>query len=139
MLTTYLTPAEQLVVGGAGPADAVALWHQLRRVYTPRRGIDPTAPAADVIPATIHTDAIDLVNAFERLVAPILPRVVALDHGALWLAWRRAYARVFQVVTEAPDLRARFPDNRALWLGMLDPFARSLAALAAPQPIARRA
>ena len=93
----------------------------------------------DAIPATIHTDAIDLVNAFETLIAPIAPLVIAVDHGALWFAWRRAYARVFQVVSDAPDLRARFPDNRALWLGMLDPFARSLAALAAPSTVAQRA
>ncbi|MEO8553646.1 MAG: hypothetical protein ABI678_26915, partial [Kofleriaceae bacterium] len=107
--------------------------------YATRRGLDPMAPAVDAIPATIHTDAIDLVNAFEKLIAPILPRVLALEHDALWLAWHRAYARVFQVVSDAPDLRARFPDNRALWLGMLDPFARSLAALAAPSTVARAA
>ena len=138
-MRAFLTPAEQLVVRDASPADAVLLWHQLRRLYTTHRGLDPSAPAADAIPATIHTDAIDLVNAFEKLIAPIAPLTIAVDHGALWLAWRRAYARVFQVVGDAPNLRARFADNRALWLGMLEPFARRLAALASPTPLARRA
>lgn len=139
MLHPYLTPAEQLVVGGGGPSDAVALWHQLHHVYLRHRGFDPNAPAVESIPATIHTDALDLVNAFEKLIAPILPRLVAVEHGALWLAWRRAYAHVLETVTAAPDLRARFPDNRALWLGMLDSMARALSALAPPSSsIARR-
>ena len=134
-----LTPAEQLVVRDATPIDAVALWLELQRLYFAHRGRDTAAPLSLQIPATNHTDVIDLVNAFEKLVAPIAPLVVALGHGALWTAWRRAYARVFQVVSAAPNLRARFPDNRALWLGMLEPFARQLAAVATPLPLLRRA
>jgi len=135
---TSLSPAGQLIVRDATPADAVALWHRLRTLYTSRRGIDPSAPADDAIPATIHTDAIDLVNAFEKLGFPTRSRGLGFDHSALWIAWRGAYARVFQVVGDAPDLRARFPDNRALWLGMLEPFARSLATLAVPRSTVRR-
>lgn len=131
-----LSPAEQLIVAGARAADAVALWHVLHRLYAGRRGAAASSSAAPVAPAVNHTDAIDLVNAYERLAAP-LAAVLARDAAALWAAWRRSYARVFEVVSAAPDLRAPLPAPSTLWFRLLRPFAEQLQTFAAARPTIR--
>lgn len=122
-----LTPAEQLVVHGASAAQAVALWRALHELYLVRRG---PAPGGAAVPAVLMADAIDVVNAFERLAAP-LAGALAVGAPALWAAWRQSYARVFAVVSAAPRLYAPIPAPEKLWHGLLAPFAEHLAAFAA--------
>lgn len=124
--TLALTPAEQLVVEHATPTDALVLWRSLRDLYLARRG---PASTGSSVPAVLMADAIDLVNAYERLAAP-LAGALAVGAPALWAAWRQSYARVFAVVSAAPRLYAPLPAPEKLWHGLLAPFAEHLAAFA---------
>ena len=124
--SSSFTPAEQLVVPGASPAQAVALWRALHDLYLARRG---PASTGSSVPAVLMADAIDLVNAYERLAAP-LAGALAVGAPALWAAWRQSYARVFSVVSAAPRLYAPLPAPEKLWHGLLAPFAEHLAAFA---------
>lgn len=132
--TVSLTPAEQLVVRDARADEAVALWDALRALYLARRGPVSGDTAAPPVPAVQVADAIDLVNAYERLAMPLAP-ALALGAPALWAAWRQAYARVFAVATHAPNLYAPLPAAADLWRRLLAPFATHLAAFAAHHPI----
>lgn len=125
--TASLSPAEQLIVRDAQPTQAVALWRVLRELYLARRGPSRADPT---VPAVLMADAIDLVNAYERLAAP-LAAALAVGAPALWAAWRQSYARVFAVVSAAPDLYGPLPAPDKLWLALLAPFAEHLAAFAA--------
>lgn len=128
MFTVALSPAEQLVVRGATPADAVALLAALRTLYADRRGVVPGA--AGLVPRVQHDDAIDLVNAYDRLAAPLAARL-AFEVPALWAAWRDAYARVFDRVRHTSNLRAPLAGAASLWNSLLTPFGAHLAAFAA--------
>lgn len=105
----------------------------LRALHLGRRG---ASPIDATVPAVNAADAIDLVNAYECLAAPRAPfRAAGAWAPALWVAWRRACARVLAVVASAPRLDAPLPDPAALWLRLLEPFATQLAAFAAHHPI----
>lgn len=132
--TVSLSPAEQLIVRDARAVEAVALWDALRALYLARRGPVPGDATAPPVPAVHVADAIDLVNAFERLALPLAP-ALALGAPALWAAWRQAYARVFAVASAAPELYAPLPAAADLWRRLLAPFAHHLAAFAAHHPI----
>lgn len=129
--TVTLSPAEQLIVRDATAAEAIDLWRALVALYHARRGPSREDPA---LPAATVADAVDLVNAYERIAAPIAP-ALAYAAPALWAAWRGAYAHVFAVATAAPNLHAPMPGAVALWRGLLEAFAHHLAAFASHAPI----
>ncbi|MEZ4404491.1 MAG: hypothetical protein R3B06_31010 [Kofleriaceae bacterium] len=128
MFTVALSPAEQLIVRGAAPVDAVPLLAALRTLYADRRGVVAAGPG--IVPRVRHDDAIDLVNAYDRLAAPLAGRL-AIEAPALWAAWRDAYARVFDRVLHATNLRAPLAGAASLWNSLLAPFSTHLAAFAA--------
>jgi hypothetical protein len=119
MKPPYLTPAAQLVVPDATIADSLELNRELRRVFLERRGPTPPDPS---LPAIQFQDAIELVNAWEKIIAPYAG-VLVVHLPQLWHAWRTAYSNVFAAVSNAPNLRDRFPHPDTLWFRLFDPLA----------------
>jgi hypothetical protein len=124
LINVSLSPAEQLIVTGATPSHAVELVTALRGLYQARRG-----EAVPQVPRIQHDDAIDLVNAFEKLIAPIATALAA-ELPALWNAWRHSYAAVFDRVARVDNLRAPLPNAATFWNHLLEPFAHHVAAFA---------
>ncbi|MBP8806719.1 MAG: hypothetical protein KBG48_11480 [Kofleriaceae bacterium] len=118
--TVHLTPADQLVVRDAHARSAVALLTAVRTLYQSRRGLDVAGA-----PRVLHDDALDLINAFEAIAAPIAAHLAQVKPG-LWRAWRRAYDSVWRVVLQVDNVKRPLPDPSMLWDRLLAPFARYL-------------